>query len=322
MMSFSVRMVGLAVALGLMGGVGAAQDYPGRPINFVVPFNAGGGTDVTGRIVADAMTKALGQPVLVENRPGAQGIPGTRYVADAAPDGYTIGFVLQATMALNPSLYLATNYDPIADLAPISQISQSPYVIVVNPKLGVKSLEELIALAGEKPGQINYASGAAASHLASLLFQKAVGIEMQHIPYSGSGQAITDLLGGRVDVMLSSPVSILPHIQAGALVPVAVTGSQRTASLPDVPTVAERGFDGFEVAGWYGISAPAGTPDDIIDKLNGVVVQVIADPAVRDSLTAAGVDPKSSSPEEFAALIAAEHERWTALIEQAGIQPE
>lgn len=321
-MKIAVALSSIMLAVGLLGGVSVAQDFPNKPVNFVVPFNAGGGTDVTGRIVADEMSKILGKPVLVENRPGAQGIPGTRYVVDAAPDGYTIGFVLQATLALNPSLYLATNYDPIADLKPVSQISESPYVIVVNPSLGVDSLDGLIALAKAEPGRVNYASGAAASHLASLLFQQAVGIEMQHIPYSGSGQAITDLLGGRVGVMLSSPVSVLPHIEAGTLIPIAVTGAKRSEALPDVPTVAESGYEGFEVAGWYGISVPAATPDDIVAKLNEVVVQALDKPSVRESLTAAGVDPKSSSPEDFAALIAAEYERWTALIKENGIKAE
>ncbi|KAA0969770.1 tripartite tricarboxylate transporter substrate binding protein [Aureimonas fodinaquatilis] len=321
-MTFATRLSSLLLALGLMGGVAVAQDFPSQPVKFVVPFNAGGGTDVTGRIVADEMTKILGKPVLVENRPGAQGIPGTRYIVDAAPDGYTIGFVLQATMALNPGLYLATNYDPIKDLAPVSQISESPYVIVVHPSLGVENLDGLIALAKADPGKVNYASGAAASHLASLLFQQAVDIEMQHIPYSGSGQAITDLLSGRVGVMLSSPVSVLPHIEAGTLVPIAVTGIERSASLPDVPTVAESGYDGFEVSGWYGISAPAGTPDAVVAKLNEAVVQALANPAIRESLQAAGVDPKSSTPEEFAAFIAAENERWTKLIQDNGIKAE
>lgn len=321
-MTFATKLSGALLAVGLLGGGVLAQDFPSKPIMFVVPFNAGGGTDVTARIVADEMTKILGQPVLVENRPGAQGIPGTRYVVDAAPDGYTIGFVLQATLALNPSLYVATNYDPLVDLAAISQISESPYVIVVHPSLGVDTMEELIALAQSEPGKVNYASGAAASQLASLLFQTEVGVEMQHIPYSGSGQAITDLLSGRVGVMLSSPVSVLPHIEAGALVPIAVTGAERSASLPDVPTVAERGYEGFEVVGWYGISVPASTPDDVVAKLNDAVVEALASPSVLEKLQAAGVDPKSSSPEEFATLVAAEHKRWTDLIKQSGIQPE
>ncbi|MET3792796.1 Bug family tripartite tricarboxylate transporter substrate binding protein [Aquamicrobium terrae] len=313
---------GAVLGLALLGGVTVAQDYPTQPINFVVPFNAGGGTDVTARIVAEEMAKILGQPVLVENRPGAQGIPGTRYGADAKPDGHTILFVLQATMALNPSLYQATNYDPLKDFAPVSQISESPYVIVVHPSLGVKDLQGLIALAKEKPGQVNYASGAAASHLASLLFQKAVGVEMNHIPYSGSGQALTDLLSGRVGVMLSSPVSVLPHIQAGALIPIGITSTERSPSLPDVPTVAESGYSGFKVSGWYGISAPAGTPDAIVEKLNAAVVQAIGTETVRDGLIKAGVEPKSSSPDEFSKLIATEYEQWTVLIEEAGIKPE
>ena len=321
-MGLKKLLAGAVLALGLLGNAASAQDFPTQTINFVVPFNAGGGTDVTARIVAQEMTKILGQPVLVENRPGAQGIPGTRYGADAKPDGHTIVFVLQATMALNPSLYLATNYDPLADFAPVSQISESPYVIVVHPSLGMKDLPGLIALAKEKPGQVNYASGAAASHLASLLFQKAVGIEMNHIPYSGSGQALTDLLSGRVGVMLSSPVSVLPHIQAGALIPIGITGAERSPSLPDVPTVAESGYPGFKVSGWYGISAPKGTPEAVVEKLNQAVVQAIGTESVRNGLIQAGVEPKSSSPAAFSELIASEYKQWTALIKDAGIKPE
>lgn len=299
-----------------------AQDYPTKPIRFIVPFNAGGGTDVTARIVAGEMSKTLGQPVLVENRPGAQGIAGTKAGAEAAPDGYTIVFVLQATMALNPSLYLATNYDPVKDFEPVAQISESPYVIAVHPSLGVSNIAELVKLAKENSGKVNYASGAAAAHLSSLLFQRAIGVEMTHIPYSGSGQALTDLLSGRVGVMLSSPVSVLPHIQAGKLKAIGITSAQRSPSLPDVPTVAESGYEGFEVSGWYGIAAPKGTPADIVARLNKAVVDALASPEVKKSLEAAGVEAKSSSPEELAKLIPSEIERWSALIKEAGIKPE
>lgn len=318
------KTVGVAALLAgfVMGGSAAQADYPEQPIRLIVPFSAGGGTDITARIVAEDMSKTLGKPVLVDNRPGAQGIVGTKEAAGAKPDGYTMVFVLQATMALNPSLYTATNYDPLKDFDPISQISDSPYVVVVHPNLGVKTLPELIAKAKAAPASINFASGAAASFLASKLLQQAVGIELTHIPYNGSGPAITDLLSGRVSLMLSSPVSVLPHIKSGKLIPLAVTGAKRSPSLPDLPTVAELGYADFAVSGWYGFAAPAGTPKEVVAKLNQAVVQALAKPEVQAGLEKSGVEGKSSSPEDFKELITAELKRWTALIKEAGIQPE
>ncbi|MBB3772762.1 tripartite-type tricarboxylate transporter receptor subunit TctC [Angulomicrobium tetraedrale] len=310
-----------AISLAVAGPARAAE-FPAGPIRFIVPFNAGGGTDVVARVVAEEMSKSLGQPVLVDNRPGAQGIVGTKAGAMAAPDGQTITFVLQATLALNPSLYKATNYDPVKDFAPISQLSTAPYVVAVNPKLGVTNIKELIAKAKQAPGSVNYASGASASHLASLLFQKTVGIKMTHIPYSGSGQALTDLLSGRIGVMLSSPVSVLPHINSGALLALAVTGPERIPSLPGVPTVAELGYPGFDVSGWYGVAAPAGTDPAVIAKLNAAVAAALKQEGVRASLEKAGVEGRSSTPQEFQKLIDAEITRWTALIKEEGIQPE
>lgn len=321
-MASAAACAALMVLAVTAGAPARAAEFPSGPVRFIVPFNAGGGTDVVARVVAEEMSKNLGQPVLVDNRPGAQGIVGTKAGAMAAPDGQTITFVLQATLALNPSLYKATNYDPVKDFAPISQLSTAPYVVAVNPKLGVTSIQDLIAKAKQAPGSVNYASGAAASHLASLLFQKTVGIKMTHIPYSGSGQALTDLLSGRIGVMLSSPVSVLPHIKSGALLALAVTGPERIPSLPDVPTVAELGYPGFDVSGWYGVAAPAGTPPAVIAKLNAAVVAALKQEGVRASLEKAGVEGRSSTPQEFQELIEAEIARWTALIKEEGIQPE
>jgi len=298
------------------------HDYPSEPIRVIVPFNAGGGTDVVARVVSEAMSEHLGQPVLVDNRPGAQGIIGTKLGADARPDGYTITFVLQATLALNPRLYKATNYDPIHDFTPISQLSNAPYVVVVHPGLGVSSIQELVAKAKQTPGRINYASGAAASHLASLLLQKTFDMRLSHIPYAGSGKALTDLLAGRVSLMLSSPVSILPHIQAGTLLPLAVTSAKRLPSLPDVPTVAELGYSGFEVSGWYGLAAPKGVPRHIVEKLHAAVVRALQTDTVQTSLQSIGVAAHSSTPQAFGALIATETQRWRNVIDEAGIKPE
>lgn len=320
------RLARLAVAAfaaaTLQIGSGWAQTYPQQPIRFVVPFSSGGGTDVVARIYADELTKSLGQPVLVDNRPGAEGIVGTSAAAAAAPDGYTILLVLQATMALNPSLYKATNYDPAKDFTPIARISEAPYVVVVHPSLGVKSLDELAKKAKAEPSKINYASGASAAFLASELLQKTMDVKFSHIPYKGSGPAITDLLSGRVGLMLSSPVSVLPHIKSGKLVPLAVTGLQRSPSLPEIPTVAELGYPGFDVVGWYGVSAPRGTPAPIAAKLAEAFAAAAGKPEVRASLERAGVDPASSTPQQFSNYIGSELERWTGLIKEAGIQPQ
>ncbi len=315
-------LFGVALALPLLVQPALAEGFPEQPIRFIVPFNSGGGTDIVARIVADEMSKTIGQPVLVENQPGAQGISGTKAGADAAADGYTMTFVLQATMSLNPSLYLATNYDPAKDFTFVSQLSEAPYVVAVNPAIEAPTLEALVEKAKAAPGKINFASGAAASYLASLLFQKEVGIQLVHIPYSGSGQALTDLLSGRVSLMLSSPSSVLPHFQSGALVPLAVTGADRLASLPDVPTLDELGYTGFNVTGWYGVAVPAGTPADVVEKLNASINAALAKPEVRTSLENAGAMAKGGSAAEFAAFVQAESERWQSVIADAGIQPE
>ncbi|WP_395541208.1 Bug family tripartite tricarboxylate transporter substrate binding protein [Neotabrizicola sp. sgz301269] len=315
-------LLGAALSLPLFMTAAFAQDFPNQPIKFIVPFNSGGGTDIVARIVADEMSKNIGQPVLVENQPGAQGISGTRAGADAPADGYTMTFVLQATMALNRSLYTATNYDALNDFAFVSQLSEAPYVVAVNANLGATTLDELVAKAKAEPGKINFASGAAASYLASLLFQKEVGVEMVHIPYSGSGAALTDLLSGRVSLMLSSPSSVLPHFQSGALVPLAVTGAERLPSLPDVPTLDELGYKGFNVTGWYGVAVPDGTPDAVVEKLNTSINEALANPDVQASLESAGAAAKGGSAADFSAFVAAEIDRWTAVIAEAGIQPQ
>lgn len=315
-------VLGAALALPLFLGAALAQDFPQQPIKFIVPFNSGGGTDIVARIVADEMSKTIGQPVLVENQPGAQGIVGTLAGAKAPADGYTMTFVLQATMALNKSLYSATSYDAQSDFAFVSQLSEAPYVVAVHPDLGSKSIAELVEKGKAAPGKINFASGASASYLASLLFQKQVGIEMVHIPYSGSGQALTDLLSGRVALMLSSPSSVLPHFQSGALVPLAVTGATRLASLPEVPTLMELGYPDFNVTGWYGVAVPEGTPDAVIDKLNASINAALAKPEVQQSLETAGATAKGSTPVAFSAFVSAEIDRWSAVIQEAGIKPE
>jgi tripartite-type tricarboxylate transporter receptor subunit TctC len=320
--SLKMAFAGVLAVAGFGVPAGAAEGYPVRAIRFIVPYSAGGGTDVVARVYAGEMSKILGQTVFVDNRPGAEGVVGMNALTSSPPDGYTLGLVLEATMALNPNLYKAVQYDPNKDFTPISLVSKAPYVIVVNPASGVKSFADLVARAKRKPGSIDYACGASAAYLAAELVQKTIGISLTRIPYKGSGPAIADVLSNRVSVMVSSPVSVLPLIKSGKLTALAVTGAERAKSLPDVPTIAELGYGSVDVVGWYGVSAPAGTPPDIIDRLTEAVRVAGKTDAVRHALQKAGVDPASSTPGEFKAYIAHELDRWRGVIQQVGLQPE
>src|SRR5512135_3874238 len=250
--------------------VRAQADYPTRPITLIVPYAPGGGNDVLARGVAEPMSKTLGQPVVIENHGGAGGSIGTRQVAKSAPDGYTLGLGGTGTLAIDPTLYPNVGYDPRKDFAPVGLIATSPLIILVNPSLPAHNVQELIALAKKQPGKLNYASAGRGSgiHLATVLFATAAGIELTHVPYRGTGPALTDLLGGHVALYFSSLPSALGLVKDGKLRALGVTGLKRSASFPDVPTVAEQGLPGFEAVLHYGIVAPAGTPRPIIDKLN------------------------------------------------------
>lgn len=320
--TLKMAFAGMLAVAGFGTPAGAAEGYPARAIRFIVPYSAGGGTDVVARVYAGEMSKILGQTVFVDNRPGAEGVVGMNALVSSPPDGYTIGLVLEATMALNPSLYKAAQYDPNKDFTPISLVSKAPYVIVVNPASGVKSFADLVARARKNPGRIDYACGASAAYLAAELTQKTIGISLTRIPYKGSGPAIADVLSNRISVMVSSPVSVLPLIKSGKLTALAVTGMERAKSLPDVPTISELGYGAIDVVGWYGLSAPAGTPPEIVDRLTKAVRGAAQTDAVRQALERAGVDPASSTPAEFKAYIAHERDRWRDVIKQLGLQPE
>jgi tripartite-type tricarboxylate transporter receptor subunit TctC len=297
------------------------QTYPSKPIRFIVPFPPGGGNDTIARTFGQKMTEAFGQQVVIDNRAGAGGNIGAETAARALPDGHTIFLGGVGSHGINPNLQTKLAYDPIKDFSPVSLIASAPLVIVVPPSLPVKSINDLIQLAKTRPGELNYASSGSGTiaHLSAELLNSMAKIKLEHVPYKGTGPALTDLLGGRVQVMFNSAVSILPQVRAGKLRAIAMTAVKRSAAMPDLPTVAESGVPGYEAASWYGVLAPAKTPRPIITKLNSEIVRIAQSSDVRERLASDGADPVGNSPEEFGAYIKRELARWAQVIEQARI---
>jgi len=298
----------------------AQPGYPDHPITLIVPYAPGGGNDVIARAVAEPMGKSIGQPVVIENRGGAGGSVGTRQVAKAPPDGYTLGLGGTGTLAIDPTLYPNVGYDPRKDFAPIGLIATSPLIILVSEAVSARNLQELIALAKTQPSKLNYASAGSGSgiHLGTVLFAEKAGIDLTHIPYKGTGPALTDLLGGHVQIYFSSLPPAVGLVKQGKLRALGVTSLKRSASFPDVPTVAEQGLPGFEAVLHYGIVAPAGTPRPVVDRLNGALRAALDDPKVRDHLATEGAEPLPTSPEEYAADIDREETKWSALVKKSG----
>jgi tripartite-type tricarboxylate transporter receptor subunit TctC len=301
-----------------------AQTWPTRPIKMVVPFAAGGSVDITGRVLARALSARLGQGIIVENRAGAAGIPGTDYVSKAAPDGYTIVLASAGIVAIGPHIYKNMPFDPIKGLLPVTPVVEGINVVVVNTSNPVKSLKEFIALAKASPGKINFGSSGvgASDDMATELFANMTGTKMTNIAYKGGGPAIIDLLAGNIDVIFSAVAPAIGQIKAGRLRPLAVTSSQRLQTLPDVPTVAEAGVPGYESVAWYGLFAPIGTPADIVRKLNTETAAALQNKDVSKQLIEAGLVPSSSSPEAFATYVAAETVKWGKLVSANGIKVE
>jgi tripartite-type tricarboxylate transporter receptor subunit TctC len=307
--------------------VRAAEDpakYPSRAIRWVVPFPPGGGNDTIARLVGQQMASSLGQQVLIDNRPGAAGALGAQVAAKAPADGYTIFLAGVGSHGLNPNLTKKPLYDPVKDFDAISLIASAPLLVVVHPSLPVKSVKDLVALAKAKPGMINYASNGAggSSHMAAELFDMMAGTRMLHIPYKGLAPALTDLLSGEVQVMFSSAVAMLPQVKAGRLRAIAMTGSRRSAAIPDVPTVAESGLKGYETGSWYGAVAPAGTPRYAIDKLAAEIIRITKSPQITNKLVEEAVIPVGSTPAEFSEYIRSEIARWSKVIKAAKIAPQ
>jgi len=298
------------------------QAYPAKAIRLVTPYPPGGGTSVVARVLGQKLTENWGQQVLVDNRGGGNTIIGTELVAKSPPDGYTLILVV-STYVIVPSL-IPTPYDVIKDFAPIAQVANSDYVLVIHPSIPAKNLKELIALAKARPGQLNYGSTGAGGvqHLAGESLNMLVGIKMEHIPYKGSGQLLPALIGGHVDMSFQVPPASLPHIQAGRIRPIATGGRKRLPSLPDIPTFAEAGLRGLEVTTWFGILAPGATPQPIVHKLADELARIITTPEVKEKLQSLGAEPFFSSSEEFAALLKSDMARYAKVIKAANIKAE
>jgi len=314
-------LAGLAasVALAAAPWAVAQSTYPNKPVRLVVPFPAGGTTDILARAAAQKLSEAWGQQVIVDNRPGAGGNIGSELVAKATPDGYTLLMGTVGTRAINPGLYAKMPYDHVKDFAPVILVAGVPNVLVVNPAVPVNTVAELIAYGKANPNKINFASSGAGTsiHLSGELFKTMTGIQMTHVPYKGSSPALTDLIGGQVQIMFDNLPSSLAFIKAGKLRALGVTSTTRAAALPDVPTVADT-VPGFEASSWFGILAPAGTPRDVVAKVNGDVAKWLASPDAKDKLLAQGANAAGGSPEDFAKHIQAETAKWSRVVKESG----
>jgi tripartite-type tricarboxylate transporter receptor subunit TctC len=319
MMRILQRAVPLVV-LAVIAATAGAQVYPTKPIRLVVPFPPGGTTDILAREVGQRLSLSLGQSVVVDNRPGAAGNIGSELVAKSAPDGYTLLMATVGTHAINPSLYAKLPYDHVKDFAPVILVASVPNVLEVTPSLPVYSVADLIKLAKEKPGQINFASSGSGTsiHLSGELFKTMAGVDMTHVPYKGSAPALADLIGGQVQVMFDNLPSSLPQIKAGKLRAIAVTSAERAPALPNVPTIAESGLPGFEATSWFGLVAPAGTPPAIVVRINTDVNQWLQSSEAKEKLLAQGAVAAGGTPEQFAAYIHAETEKWARVVKASG----
>jgi tripartite-type tricarboxylate transporter receptor subunit TctC len=294
----------------------SAQGYPAKPMRLIVPYPPGGPTDLVGRTIGQKLTAAWGQQVLVENRAGAASAVGTEVAARAPADGYTLLLGTSAGFCINPALGGKLPYDAERDFAPISLLVVNPQILVVHPSLPVSSVKSLIALAKSRPGQINYASvgNASPQHLGMEMLKRMAGIDMVHVPYKGTAPAVTDILAGNVSLMFNSMPSVLPQVEAGRLRGIAVGSAKRSPAAPAIPTVAEAGLPGFEYVTWYGLFAPSGTPREIVNRLHGQVVKILADPELAQRFAGQGAEPQSTTPEQLAQYRRSEFERWRKLI--------
>jgi tripartite-type tricarboxylate transporter receptor subunit TctC len=320
----SVKVVlSVLVAASLSMTPSFAQQYPAKPIRIVVPYVAGGPSDLFARAVGNLLTEAWGQPVLIDNRPGASGNVGILAAVRSPADGYTLNTVSIA-FAVSPAMDSKLGYDPVKDLAPISLLAVINNILVVNPTLPVKSVKELIAFASARPGQVTFASGGAggAQHLSGELFSNLANVKMTHIPYKGSAPGVTALISGETMIGFADMVITLPHVKSGRLRALAVTGSQRSALVPELPTIAEAGLAGYSVTAWFGLLAPAATPAEIVTRISAEIQKGFKTPQMRERFSAMGADPVGGSPDQFAAFLKAEMAKWAKLVKAAGIKGE
>jgi tripartite-type tricarboxylate transporter receptor subunit TctC len=318
---------GVAALMSGLSGVSVhaqAQSFPNRPITLVIPFAPGGSTSIVGRVIADKMSQLLGEGIVIDNRPGAGGTVGSKMVAKSEPDGYTILLGYTGTLAIGPSLYKNVGYDPRKDFAPIGMIGNAPSAVVVHPSFPAKSIAELIAYAKANPGKVNFGSAGVGSvnHITGEYFARSAGITLMHIPYKGTGPALTDLLGGHIPMALAPIPAVHANVTAGLLRALAVTGKTRSGLLPDVPTIAEEGLSGFEASLYYGLVAPAGTPRPIIDRLNKELRTALASDEVKKQLGLDGTEINSGSPEDYADFIDKDEKKWAELVKASGVEQE
>lgn len=313
--------IGLACAAvcAAASGLATAQDYPNKPVKLVVPYPPGGPTDIVARVVAQKLQEQMGQPFVIDNKPGAGANTGAEAVARSAPDGYTL-LVATTAHAINPSLFSKLNYQLLKDLTSVSQLTSGPLVIVANPALPAQNIKELIALAKSKNGGLNFGSSGngQSTHLSAELFSAMAGVKMSHVPYKGSAPALTDVMAGQTDLMFDTMLSAMPHVKGGKLKALAVTSSQRSPVAPNIPTVAESGLPGYEAIAWNGILAPAGTPKEVIARLNAELKKVLENPDVRQRFEAQGFASSWSSPTDFGSFLHAEVGKWAKVVQVSG----
>ena len=320
-MRFAARLL---IVLAVCAEAAHAQTWPSRPSRIIVGFSAGGPSDIVARIVAQQLTERLGQPVVVENRAGATGTIGAELVAKAPPDGYAMYLASQTTHAVAPYMYSKVGYDPLKDFATVVRVVHNPLLMVVNPSVPVKSLNELIALARARPGQLNFATGGIGSspHMSMELFKSTVKLDMVPIHYKGDGAAIIDIIGGQVPMLTSSISALLPYVRTGKLRGIAVTSTKRSTVAPDFPTIAESGLPGFEVITWFGILVPAATPKEIINRLNTEIVQAVSQPNITEQLVKMGFEIVANTPEQYAVFLREENAKWGKVVRDLGLRAE
>jgi tripartite-type tricarboxylate transporter receptor subunit TctC len=315
----------LSLSLGVAAAAAThAQNYPTRPIRIIAQFTPGTSTDILARVIGGKLSETWGQQVVVDNRPGAGGVVGTELGAKAAPDGYTLTMAVSSGFGINPTLYAKLPYDAIRDFAPITNIALTPQTLVAYPGYAAKSVKELVALAKEKPGQVNYASlgSGSTSHLTMEMFRSAAGIQLNHIPYKGSPAAHAELFSGQIPVMFDAIPAVLPHVKSGRLRGLGIATLKRSPYLPEVPSIAESGYPGFEAVGWIGIAAPARTPAPVLDKLNAEIVRIINTPEMKERLATLAFTPVGDTREQFARFIQSEIAKWGKAVRASGAKAE
>jgi len=320
----SVTAALLAAGPSIAAAQDGAQSYPSRPVRVVVPYAPGGPADILGRMVAQKMNEMWGQPAIVDNRPGGNTFIGAEIVAKAPPDGYTHFVAFVGTLAINPGLYRKLPYDPVKSYEPITMLAMVPLILVVNPNVPAKSVQDLVALAKASPGKLTYSSAGVGqgSHLAGEIFKSMTGVQMTHVPYKGNAQATADVVGGHITMIFDGMSSSLPFVRSGRLRALAITTAKRATAIPEVPTVAEQGVPGYDVGSWVGLLTTGGTPKPVVDKINRDLVKVLQTPEMRERIAGIGLDPVTMAPGEFSAYIQSEIRKWVGAIKAAGIQPE